>query len=164
MIAELRGRQTQLPVCIDSMIKYSTTDNIWTRGLFRWINDEHIRVYGDQLECVSPQQQNHLETPQQIGLTDCGIFVLAAAEFAIKGFKISEFDYSQQSMQFIRTKIAINLLNTSIGDQYVVTNDNDNLNFINLLSSSSDSSVSDQDSNDSSSDDEIQETCTSINV
>ena len=63
-----------------------TTNNERTRGILRWINGEHLRIYGTQPEQESPQYS--VEYPQQVDSTDCGIFVLTAADYVIKGFNL----------------------------------------------------------------------------
>ena len=80
----MKGSGMSLPVCLDSTIRLMTTNNERTRGILRWINGEHLRIYGTQLEQESPQYS--VEYPHQVDSTDCGIFVLTAAEYAIKGF------------------------------------------------------------------------------
>ena len=80
----MKGSGMSLPVCLDSTIRLMTTNNERTRGILRWINDEHLRIYGTQLEQESPQYS--VEYPQQVDSTDCGIFVLTAADYVIKGF------------------------------------------------------------------------------
>ena len=139
------------------------TNNEWTRGLLRWINDEHLRIYGSQLEQKVPQHSLEHEIPQQIGSTDCGIFVLCAAEYAIKGFSIEQFDYSHEAVEFIRTKIAINLLNTCICDHADINQDDTSVGFVNHLSDISDDEC-DEELDSSDSDDESREEASSMIV
>ena len=80
----MKGSGMSLPVCLDSTIRLMTTNNERTRGILRWINGEHLRIYGTQLEQESPQYS--VEYPQQVDSTDCDIFVLTAANYVIKGF------------------------------------------------------------------------------
>ena len=62
---------------------------------------------------------------------------MTTAEYKIRGFSEEEFDYSQKAMQFIRTKIAINLLRNSILDE-----DGSASNALDLLSESESESES----------------------
>ena len=163
VIALMKGKETSLPVCLDSTIRLTTNNNEWTRGLHRWINDEHLRIYGTQLEQKVPQNSLKIVIPQQVGGTDCGIFVLSAAEYAIKGFSIDQFDYSHKAMEFIRTKIAINLLNADISDNDDIDQDDHHVDFVNHLSDISDDEI-DEESNSSGSDDETREEISSMIV
>ena len=128
----------------------------------RW-QDEHLRIYGTQLEQKVHQNSLKIVSPQQVGGTDCGIFVLSAAEYAIKGFSIDQFDYSHKAMEFIRTKIAINLLNADISDNDDIDQDDHHVDFVNHLSDISDDEI-DEESNSSGSDDETREEISSMIV
>ena len=101
----------------DSYHPKPVTQNAWTQGIMRWINDEHVRVFGSRFPNRIPQTTSISSIPQQSNTCDCGIFSLTTAEYKIRGFSEEEFDYSQKAMQFIRTKIAINLLRNSILDE-----------------------------------------------
>ena len=76
----------------------------------RWINDEHVRVFGSRFPIRMPQTTSISSIPQQSNTCDCGIFSLTTAEYKIRGFSEEEFDYSQKALLFIRTKIACQII------------------------------------------------------
>ena len=121
----------------DSFFLHPVAQNAWTQGIMRWINDEHVRVFGSRFPIRMPQTTSISSIPQQSNTCDCGIFSLTTAEYKIRGFSEEEFDYSQKAMQFIRTKIAINLLRNLILDE-----DGSASNALNLLSESESESES----------------------
>ena len=96
---------------------HSVTQNIWTQGITRWLNDEHARLFGAPFPNRRTQIASRCTIPQQSNTWDCGIFSLTTAEYIIRGCSEEQFDYSQKAMQFIRTKIAINLLRKSIQNE-----------------------------------------------
>ena len=66
-------------------------------------------------------------------------------------------------MEFIRTKIAINILKTCICDHDEIDQDDDSVNFVNHLSDMSDDE-SDEESENSGGDDETREEASSMIV
>ena len=86
----------------------------YTNAVMRWIADEHDSrsIQFDQ-QGWSQVILSASQFPHQTNNEDCGVFTLMAAEYFARG---REVNFDQESMDFFRMRIAINILKKEISD------------------------------------------------
>jgi sentrin-specific protease 1 len=90
------------------------SSSMYTRAVMRWIADEHdSRSIPFDQQSWSQVVLSASQFPQQTNNEDCGVFTLMAAEYFARGRKVN---FDQESMDFFRMRIAINILKKEISD------------------------------------------------
>ena len=80
---------------------------MYTRAVMSWVADEHdSRSIPFVQQSWSQVVLSARQFPQQTNNEDCGVFTLMAAEYFARG---REVNFDQESMDFFRMRIAINI-------------------------------------------------------
>ena len=88
----------------------SPNGEIYTNALLQWVEEESIKKkeYFDKREWKLIDCEDNPK--QDVHSVDCGVFVIACADFLIDDLPINISSYSQDQMQQWRMKIATDIL------------------------------------------------------